>query len=473
MQDFALIIGGKRVAGAAGTMPVLNPATEEAFADCPVADTAQLEAAVATAKAAFPGWAATPVAERARLTAALANALLARKAEFARLLTREQGKPLDQAEGEILASVETLHGFAAMAPALAPRTVRDTPTQRVIEYRAPLGIVAAITPWNYPLVLLANKLGPALVAGNTLIAKPAPTTPLTTLALAEMACDLLPPGVFSALADRNDLGPALTTHPDIAKLAFTGSTATGRKALAAAAATVKRVTLELGGNDAALVLDDADPVATARAVYQGAMTNAGQVCLAVKRAYVPAAMMDAFCAELARLADATVLGAGDRPGVQMGPLQNRIQYDKVLAYLDDARAAGTIIAGGTAPDRPGYFVAPTIVRDVDPHARIVREEQFGPILPVLAYDTVEDALAQINDSEYGLGATVWSADPLRAADVAARIESGTVWVNQHLALEPGLPYRGAKQSGFGGELGVEGLYEYTQPRLVNIRLGSD
>lgn len=467
MPSFKLLIDGRGVDGAAGTMAVLNPATAAPFAHSPVADAAQLEAAVAAAGAAFPGWAARALAERAAAVEALAAALLERKEEFARLLTMEQGKPLAQAEGEVLASVDTLRGFAAMT--LEPRILRDTPAQKIVEYRVPLGVVAAITPWNYPLVLLMNKLGPALLAGCTVVAKPAPTTPLTTLLFAEMAAAILPAGVLNVICDRNDLGSALTTHPGIAKVAFTGSTATGRKVMAAAAGTVKRVTLELGGNDAALVLDDADIEKTARAVFDGAMINAGQVCLAVKRAYVPAALYDAFCEALARLARSTVVGEGDRPGTQMGPLQNAAQYEKVKAYLADAHASGTVIAGGEALDRPGYFIAPTIVRDIAPDARVVREEQFGPILPVLAYDRLETALAQINDSDYGLGGTVWGADTERAAAIAARIESGTVWVNQHLAMEAGIPSRGAKQSGLGGELGVEGLHEYTQPRIVNIR----
>lgn len=465
MREYKLLIDGALVDGAAGTMDVVNPATEAPVAACPLADEAQLDAAVAAAKAAFPAWAARPLAERAALIDRLADAMMERRDEFARLLTQEQGKPLDQATGEIMGSVFTLKAFTTMT--LEPRVLKDEPGHKVIEYRRPLGVVAAITPWNFPVVLLMNKVGPALLSGNTMVAKPAPTTPLTSLLFAELAKDILPRGVFNILCDRNDLGARLSTHPDVAKIAFTGSTATGKKVMESAAGSVKRITLELGGNDAAIVLDDAEPVETAQKVFQGAMVNAGQVCVAIKRAYVAEPLYDSFCAELARLAKEAIVDDGDKQGTQVGPLQNKAQYEKVKDFLDDAKANGSIIAGGEALDRPGYFIPPTIVRDVAPDARIVQEEQFGPILPVLSYRNVEEVIADVNRSDYGLGGTVWGKDVGRAMDVASRIDSGTVWVNQAMALDPSIPFRGAKQSGFGGELGEEGLHEYTQPHIVN------
>jgi acyl-CoA reductase-like NAD-dependent aldehyde dehydrogenase len=331
----------------------------------------------------------------------------------------------------------------------------------------PLGTVAAITPWNYPLLLLMNKLAPALMAGNTVVVKPAPTTPLTTLLFGEICAQILPPGVVNIIVDANDLGGLLTAHPGIAKVAFTGSTATGKKVMASAAATVKRVTLELGGNDGAIVLDDVEPTSAARHLFDGAMLNAGQICVAIKRAYVPTSIYDEVCEELIRLANTAVVDNGMHQGTQIGPIQNLMQFEKLKDLLADSAQHGKIIAGGHALDRAGYFIAPTIVRDVSDDARIVKEEQFGPILPVLAYDDVDEVIARVNNSDYGLAGTVWGKDLDRANAVARQMDCGTVWVNQHLTIDATIPFRGAKQSGFGGELGLEGLKEYTQARIVN------
>jgi acyl-CoA reductase-like NAD-dependent aldehyde dehydrogenase len=463
-RTYNLLINGDLVAGAS-TFDVINPATGKAFAQCPKADAAQLEQAVAAAKNAFPAWAATSTEDRAAKVEALAAALEARAEEFAQLLTTEQGKPLEQAMGEVIFSTIVLRAFRDAR--IGPKVLRDAGGNKVIEHRVPLGVVAAITPWNFPLVLLIQKLGPALISGNTVVIKPAPSTPLTTLLLGELCAEILPAGVVNVICDQNDLGAALTNHPDVAKIAFTGSTATGKKVMASAAAAVKRVTLELGGNDAAIVLDDVDPKLAALKVYNGAMANAGQICVAIKRAYVPSAIYDEFCDEVARLANAAVVGDGAEPGTQVGPIQNKAQFDKVCALIDDARGRGRIIAGGKPLDRQGYFVPPTIVRDLPDDAPLVREEQFGPVLPILRYDDIDDVIARANDSEFGLGGTVWGKDVARATEVALRINTGTVWVNQHLAFDPGIPFRGVKQSGFGAELGEAGLHEYSQAHIVN------
>lgn len=462
--DFKMLING-RLVGGASAFEVINPATEKPIAQCPKADTAMLEEAVAAAKAAFPAWSARSYDERGVLIGQLADKLQARVDEFARLLTAEQGKPLDQAANEIIGSAFVLRAFAAMR---APeKTLRDERGNTVVEHRTPLGVCAAITPWNFPVVLLMNKLGPCLVTGNCMVAKPAPTTPLTTLLFGEICREVLPPGVVNIICDQNDLGPALTGHPDVTKVAFTGSTATGKKVMASAASGVKRVTLELGGNDAAIVLDDVPPALAAKKVYHGAMTNAGQICVAVKRAYVHASIYEDFCSEIAKLARDAVVDEGTQQGVTVGPIQNKMQFEKVKALLDDARARGAVIAGGAPLDRPGYFIPPTIVRDLDEEAPLVREEQFGPVLPVLKFDDIDDVIRRANDSDYGLGGTVWGKDLHRAMDVARRIDSGTVWVNQYLAIDPNIPFRGSKQSGLGGELGEAGLLEYTQAHVVN------
>ncbi len=468
MGEYKQLIGGELVDGAR-EMDVINPATGKAFAKCPVADEAQLDAAVAAAKAAFPAWAARTQDERAELIVKLADALQEQSADIARLLTSEQGKPLDQAGMELMICGFTLKTFAAMR--LEPRTISENEKSRVYEIRKPLGVVAAITPWNFPLMMVVHKVGPALLAGNTVVVKPAATTPLTTLKFAEICQKILPPGVVNVICDQNDLGDKLTSHPDVDKISVTGSTATGKKVMEAASRAVKRVTLELGGNDAAIVLDDVDPVATAQKIFSAAMANAGQVCLAVKRAYVPDAIYDAFCDELARLAGEAVVDEGTQQGAQIGPVQNAMQFEKLKGLLDSARSEGKIIAGGNAMDRDGYFIEPTIVRDVTDDARIVREEQFGPVLPVLRYDKIEDVLARANDSDFGLGGSVWGTDIERATKVAERVQSGTVWVNQHMALMPNIPFRGAKQSGMGTELGQEGLHEFTQATVINIKLG--
>jgi len=468
MSEFKQLIGGKLVDGAR-EMDVVNPATGKPFAKCPVADEAQLNQAVAAAKAAFPAWAARSQDERAEMIVKLADALAEQTADLSRLLTSEQGKPLDQAGIELMICGYTPKAFAGMR--IEPRTIQENEKSKVYEIRKPLGVVAAITPWNFPLMMAVHKLGPALLAGNTVVLKPAATTPLTTLKFGEICQKIFPAGVVNVICDQNDLGDKLTGHPDVDKISFTGSTATGKKVMEAASRAVKRVTLELGGNDAAIVLDDVDPVETAQKIFQAAMANAGQVCLAVKRAYVPAAMYDVFCDELARLAGLAVVDEGTQQGAQIGPVQNKMQYEKLKGLLESAKLEGKIIAGGNAVDRDGYFIEPTIVRDVDDSARIVREEQFGPVLPVLRYEEIEDVLARANDSDYGLGGSVWGKDIERATKVAERVQSGTVWVNQHMGLAPNIPFRGAKQSGMGTELGQEGLNEFTQATVVNVKLG--
>jgi acyl-CoA reductase-like NAD-dependent aldehyde dehydrogenase len=465
ISEFKLLIGGKLVAGAS-SFDVVNPATEKVVAACPRADLTQLNHAVAAAKAAFPAWAATPLAERARLLLKLADAIDAEAPKLAPLLTQEQGKPLGGAFYELMIASANIRGFAAMD--LPSAVLVETEQAKIIKQRLPLGVVAAITPWNFPVIMMVTKLAPALLAGNTIVVKPAPTTPLCTLRVGELCAQIFPPGVVNVIADANDLGNALTSHPDVAKIAFTGSTATGRKVMGSAATTLKRLTLELGGNDAAIVLDDVNPQEIAPKLFFAAMVNSGQVCLAAKRIFVHESIYDAVCAELAKIADAAVIGNGLDEGVQFGPVQNRMQFEKVKAILADARAQGRVIGGGKAHQGPGYFIHPTVVSGLPDSARLVCEEQFGPVMPVLKYSTIDEVIARANSSEYGLGATVWSASTERALEVAQRLETGTVWINKHLDLPPEVPYGGVKQSGFGVELGQQGLEEFTQMRIVNI-----
>lgn len=465
MTDYKLLIDGKLVPGA-GSIDVVNPATEEAFAKCPTADESQLNAAVAAAKKAFETWKTVPWGERAKAVVQLADALEARKEEFARLLTEEQGKPFPFAMGEMDAAIGTIRYFASLE--LPNEVIADDEHKKVVEQRTPLGVVAAITPWNFPVVLLMIKLAPALVAGNTIVCKPAPTTPLTTLLVGEVCADIFPAGVVNVIADNNDLGGKLTHHPDIAKVAFTGSTATGKKVMESVASTLKRITLELGGNDAAILLDDVDPKEAAANVFMGSTFNSGQVCVAIKRLYVHESMYDQVCDELAKLANDAVVDDGFKQGTTMGPLQNKQQYEKVLGFIDDARKNGKIIAGGADDSRKGYFIRPTIVRDIPDDAKLVKEEQFGPVLPVMKYADIDDAIRRANDSEYGLAGSVWSKDPERAFEVAQKVSSGTIWVNKCLDMDPTVPFGGSKQSGMGTEYALDGLKEYTQRKVINM-----
>lgn len=464
MTEYRLLIDGKLVPGDM-TMEVVNPATEEVLAQAPRASVTQLDAAVAAARAAFPAWAARDIAERRGMILAIADRLEVRCDEFARLLTQEQGKPLPEATAEIVYTCAFIRHLASYD--LPVKVIEDSDTRLVQQFRRPLGVVGAIIPWNFPVLIVAFKLPLALLAGNTVVLKPAPTTPLTTLRLGEIMAEVLPPGVVNIITDQNDLGARLTAHPDIAKISFTGSSATGQKVMASAASTIKRLTLELGGNDAAIVLPGADPAKVAPGIFAGAFLNAGQVCLAIKRAYVHGSIYEEVCARLAELANQAVVGDGLEQGTTIGPVQNRMQFEKLKGFLDAARAEGRIIAGGEAVEGPGFFIRPTIVADVGNGTRIVDEEQFGPILPVIRFDDVETALLHANDTPWGLGGSVWGEDRALARKVAERVESGSVWINKHLDFGPNMPFGGAKQSGLGVEFAEEGLAEFTQIRVLN------
>jgi acyl-CoA reductase-like NAD-dependent aldehyde dehydrogenase len=467
MSDFNLLINGKMVPGDL-SMPVLNPATEDVVADCPRASETQLDQAVAAAKKAFPKWAETPIEKRRELIVQMADVIEANVNELARLLTSEQGKPLTDATAEVLGMAGFFRYLGSLD--LPMKLIENSEGRRVEAHRRPLGVVGAIIPWNYPLLILGFKLPPALLAGNTLVVKPAPTTPLSTLRFAELVKDVLPEGVLNVITDANDLGGALTKHPDVRKISFTGSTATGQKVMASAAQTLKRITLELGGNDAGIVLDDVDPKKVAPGIFEGAFQNSGQVCLAIKRLYVHETVYDEICDELVTLANNAVVDDGAKQGTKLGPLQNKMQYEKVKGFLDDARANGNVIAGGNAMDRPGYFIQPTIVRDIKEGSRLVDEEQFGPVLPIIKYSETEDVISRANGTSYGLGASVWSSDLDRAHKMASRIEAGTVWINKHLDMAPHIPFGGSKQSGIGTEFAEEGLAEFTQLQIINVAL---
>jgi acyl-CoA reductase-like NAD-dependent aldehyde dehydrogenase len=462
MDAFKLLINGKMEQGDA-MMGVINPATEEIFAQAPRASRAQLDKAVAAAKAAFPSWSALSFAERGKVLNDIADILDANADALARILTQEQGKPLKSAGQEIRGTSAAFRYFATVT---IEDEIKTDPQGRKFDVRRkPLGPVGVILPWNYPLLLIGSRAAPALIAGNTIVLKPAPTTPLATLHFAALVKDVLPPGVLNVIADANDLGEALTGHTDIRKISFTGSTATGRKVMRNAADTLARVTLELGGNDAGIVLDDVDPKKAAPKIFDGAFGNSGQICVAMKRLYVHESIYDQMCEELAMLANSAIVGDGLEQGTQFGPLQNKAQFDKVKSIIEDARLRGTVLGGETTPGK-GYFVRPTVVRDIAEGSRLVDEEQFGPVLPVIRYSDPEDALARANASSYGLGGSVWSSNADRARDFARRMDTGTVWINRHGGLSAAIPFAGAKQSGIGVEMGKEGVLEFTQIQVI-------
>ena len=465
MSDYTMTIGGK-AEYAQGTFGVINPATADIFANPPECTRAQLDVAMDSAHAAYQAW-RKDEDKRRRTLLEMAETIKAHATEIASLLTHEQGKPIDKAMGEVMGSAIWFQ-YTASLP-IPVETLQDTPESLIQLYRRPLGVVAAITPWNFPLLLAAWKIAPALLAGNTMVLKPSPFTPLATLKLGEILRGVVPPGVLNVVSGGNELGSWMTSHPITRKISFTGSVATGKKVAAAAAHDLKRTTLELGGNDAAILLGDIDVKSTAQKVFWGAFENSGQICSAIKRVYVPENLYNVVVDELAMIAKSVKVGNGLEAGTQLGPLNNKPQLERVTELVDDARRAGArIAAGGQALGGKGYYYAPTIVADISDGTRLVDEEQFGPALPVIPYRNVEDAIERANATHFGLSGSVWSASAGKAAEVARQLECGTAWVNQHLAFAPNLPFGGAKWSGIGVENGPWGLLGFTEIQLVNV-----
>lgn len=465
--DYTMTIDGRPVTSAAA-LTVINPATEEIIAEVPDASRAQLDAAVEAATAAFPDWSTRPISDRQAFVAAIGACLEENRDEFSRIITLEQGKSRAGSDWEVDTSAQWCRAVAQFS--IPVDVIEDTEERRVEIRHTPIGVVGAITPWNAPILLAIWKLAPALVAGNTVVLKPSPYTPLATLKLGELLRGLLPAGVVNVVSGGDELGQWLTDHPKVGKVSFTGSTATGKRVMESASRTLKRVTLELGGNDAAIVLPDVDPKAVAPSLFWGAFFNSAQVCVAIKRLYVHSDIYDAVAHELVEYAKTVTVGDGSMQGVDLGPIQNKMQFEKVKNLLDDARAKGhRFLLGGEVSEGPGYFIPVSIIDNPPEDARVVVEEAFGPVLPLLKFDDIDDVVRRANDSDAGLGGSVWAADVDKAREVGGRLQTGTVWINEMFAFSPHAPFSGHKQSGVGVEHGVQGLLEFTNTQTITSR----
>ncbi|WP_055591732.1 aldehyde dehydrogenase family protein [Streptomyces hirsutus] len=448
-----------------GHFVVIDPATGEGFDAAPDRQPDELDAVVDRARTAWRGWRDDPAARRTALLAA-ADAVEAAGADLAPLLTREQGKPLAESHAEVARTAARLRYFAEMDH--GPQRIADgRPVRSEIRWR-PLGPVAAIVPWNFPLQLAAAKFAPALAAGNTMVLKPSPHTPLATRLLGSVVSSALPEGVLTIVTGREPLGARLASHPGIRHVTFTGSIPTGRAVAEGAAASLARVTLELGGNDAAILLEDVDVERIADRLFWAAFRNCGQVCMAVKRVYAPVRLYSEVVEALAQRAKTAVVGPGLDPGSQLGPVNNAPQLARVERYTNQALADGArVAAGGGRLDRPGYFFAPTILADVPADSPVVTEEQFGPVLPVLPYGSLDEVVEAANSTAFGLGGSVWGTDLDRAETVADRLECGTAWINHHAELSLAQPFAGIKESGVGVAGGPWGLYGNLRPFVVH------
>jgi acyl-CoA reductase-like NAD-dependent aldehyde dehydrogenase len=466
MGHIQLVIGGEAVK-TDRHQEIRNPSTGDVVGLMPLATEADLDTAVRKAASAFATWKDTTDAERADACRRIASVIETHAEELAKLLTLEQGKPLGGlgSRFEIGCSAQWTRHTAETA--LPVEVLQDGPEGRVELHRKPIGVVASITPWNYPVMIACWHIAPAIRAGNTVVIKPSPNAPLSTIRLVELINEVLPPGVVNVISGANEIGAAMSRHPGIAKVIFTGSNATGRRIMESAAPTLKRLTLELGGNDAGIVLPDADPKAIAEGLFWGAFINSGQTCACLKRLYVHDSIYEDVCRELTAYARNVPVGDGLSETSALGPLQNKMQYDIVASCVEDARAkGGRVLLGGNPSDGPGYFYPVTLVADVDHGCKLVDIEQFGPALPIIRYSTVAEAIAKANDSAVGLGGSVWGTDLEQAKDVARRLECGSVWINKHGAIQPNAPFGGVKQSGFGVEFGVDGLKELTTIQTV-------
>ena len=470
MSHYTMTIGGKAVP-AAKTFNVLNPADESVVAACPEATTAQVDEAVASARSAFPAWAALADAERSAKLLAIGDLIEKHHTELSELITREQGKTQSGPGANLEVGGAAAWTRVTAGLTLAEETIQDDNSGKIVIRRKPVGVVASITPWNWPMMIAVWHIMPALRVGCTVVVKPSPFTPLSTLRLVELMNQVLPPGVVNIVTGAAEIGNHLTNHPGIDKIVFTGSIATGKKVMGSAAQHLKRVTLELGGNDAGIVLPGTHIEPLLEKLFWGCFINAGQTCAALKRLYVHQDQYDEVVKKFSDYVAKIPVGNGLDAKNLIGPVSNKMQLDKVAGYVDDARASGaTVVTGGVRPKAPGYFYPLTVIANATDDMRVVKEEQFGPVIPIVKYATVEEAIKRANSLDVGLGGSVWGNDPQEAAGYASRLECGTAWVNQHGNLHPMAPFGGVKCSGIGVEFNVDGLKEYTTVQVLNVAL---
>jgi acyl-CoA reductase-like NAD-dependent aldehyde dehydrogenase len=475
MKTYMNFVNGQLV-GSERTFESLNPATGEVLGLAPISTAEQVKAAIASARAAQPAWAARPDAERKALMMQVAETIKRNAPYLAEWVTREQGKPLgglgpDQVPGarfEVWGCEVWTQVPASLD--LPVEVVFEDDTRRDEVHRKPFGVVAAIAPWNWPLLIAVWQMIPSIRAGNTVVIKPSEYTTIGTLELVRLIGEVLPKGVINTVSGPGEVGSWLVSDPGIDKIMFTGSGPTGAKIAEAAARNMVPTTMELGGNDAAIMLPDADPKAMAMGLFWGAFINMGQTCACAKRLYVHESLFEPTVQALKELAEAMPMGNGMNEGMVMGPIQNKMQYDKVVSLVESAKKAGAnIVCGGAPKGGPGYFYPLTLVTGLKDGDRLVDEEQFGPVLPIIKYSNVEDAITSANRLDAGLGASVWSSDIEKAKQVAGRIQAGTVWINQHGMIHPMVPFGGAKGSGYGVEFGLEGLKSVTRPQVISVK----
>jgi len=451
----------------AATFDVINPSTGKVFDTCPISSQEQLDETVLAANEAFKSWSKEPDDVRVNALNQMADLLEEHTPELAKLLTLEQGKPVKGlgSEFEIGACIGWLRATAAMK--VEEKVLEDSDERKAILLRKPIGVVASITPWNWPLMIAIWHIAPAIRVGCTAVIKPANLTPLSTVLMVKLFNKILPKGVLSVIT--GPAGHQLPSHPQIQKVVFTGSTPVGKVVMKNASDSLKKLTLELGGNDAGIVLPDVNVEEIAEGVFWGAFINGGQTCAALKRLYVHEDIYDQVCEALTALANNMPMGDGLDENNMFGPVQNKGQLDLVSELVEDAKKSGArILCGGEASTGNGYFYPLTLVADATDGMRIVDEEQFGPALPIIKYSNVEDAINSANQSEFGLGGSVWSKDIDKASDIASQIESGSVWINGHGQVLPHIPFGGVKSSGIGVEFGIEGLHEYTTTQSLHI-----